>query len=96
MDFQIIRWLARQPLHKATDSSLGTQALHLRAAFQNLQEHGVLHLGKQEFHPYNLGNGDIDLHAHNQLAEHMPPLQDHMHTHLQHLFPVPNPGKPPP
>ena len=29
VDFQIVRRLARQPLHKATDSSLGTQALHL-------------------------------------------------------------------
>ena len=29
VDFQIVRRLALQPLHKATDSSLGTQALHL-------------------------------------------------------------------
>ena len=39
----------------------------------------------------------IDLHAHNQPAEHMPDggdpsLQDHMHTHLQHLPPIPHPG----
>ena len=27
MDFEIVRKLARQPLHKETDSSLGTQAL---------------------------------------------------------------------
>ena len=29
VDFQIVRRLAQQPLHKATDSSVGTQALHL-------------------------------------------------------------------
>ena len=29
VDFQIVHKLARQPLHKATDSRLGTQALHL-------------------------------------------------------------------
>ena len=29
VDFEIVRRLARQPMHKATGSSLGTQALHL-------------------------------------------------------------------
>ena len=100
VDFQIVRRLAQQPLHKATDSSLGTQALHLWTALRRLPKHVVLHLVKQESHRYSLGNGHIDLHAHNQLAEHMPdgndpPLQDHMHTHLQHLLPVPRPGEPP-
>ena len=100
VDFQIVRRLAQQPLHKATDSSLGTQALHLWTALRHLPKHVVLHLVKQECHRYSLGNGHIDLHAHNQLAEHMPdgedpPLQDHMHTHLQHLLPVPGPGEPP-
>ena len=100
VDFQIVRKLARQPLHKATDSSLGTQALHLWAASRRLPKHVVLHLLKQESHQYSLGNGHIDLHAHNQLAEHMPDgedpmLQDHMHTHLQHLPPRPHPGEPP-
>ena len=100
VDFQIGRKLARQPLHKATDSSLGTQALHLWAALRRLPKHVVLHLVKQESHRYSLGNGHIDLQAHNQLAKHMPdgadpPLQDHMHTHLQHLPPIPQPGEPP-
>ena len=36
VDFQIVRKLARQPLHKATDSSLGTQALHLWTALPRL------------------------------------------------------------
>ena len=98
--FQIVRRPARQPLHKATDSSLGTQALHLWTALQHLPGHVVLHLVKQESHRYSLGNGHIDLHAHNQPAEHMPdnedpPLQDHTHTHLQHLPLVPRPGEPP-
>ena len=36
VDFQKIRHLARQPVHKATDCSLGTQALHLWLAVLNL------------------------------------------------------------
>ena len=100
VDFEILRRLARQPLHKATDSSLGTRALHLWTALRRLPKHVVLHLVNQESHRYSLGNRHIDLHAHNQLAEHMPdgedpPLRDHMHTHLQHLPPVPRPGEPP-
>ena len=100
VDFRIVRKLARQPLHKATGFGLGTQALHLPAALRRLPKHVVLHLVKQESHQYSLGNGHRDLHAHNQLAEHMPnaedqPLQDHMHKHLQHLPPIPHPGEPP-
>ena len=100
VDLQIVRKLARQPLHKATDSSLRTEALHLWVALRRLPKHVVLHLVKQESHLYSLGNGQIDLHAHNQLAEHMPdgedlPLQDHMHTHLENLPPIPHPGEPP-
>ena len=68
-------------------------------ALRRLPKHVVLHLVKQESHRYSLGNGHIDLHPHNQLAEHMPdsedpPLQDHMHTHLQHLPPIPHPRDP--
>ena len=101
VDFQIIRRLARQLLHKATDSSLGRQALDLWVALRNLPGHIVLHLIKQESHRYNLGNGHIDLHAHHQLAEHVPttdehPLHVHMHTRVQHLPLIPHPGKPPP
>ena len=97
VDFQIVRRLDRQPLHKATNCSLGTQALHLWVALQNLPGHIVFHLIKQESHRYNLGNRHINLHAHNQLAEHVPtpdepPLHDHMHTQLQHLPRVPQPG----
>ena len=100
VDFKIVRRLARQPLLKATDSSLGTQALHLWTALRHPPKHVVLHPVKQESHRYSLGNGHIDLHAHNQLAEHMldgedPTLRDHMHTHLQHLPPIPRPEEPP-
>ena len=51
VDFQIVRKLARQPLHKANDSSLGTQALHLWVALRHLLKHVVLHLVRQESHP---------------------------------------------
>ena len=100
VDFQIVSKLAWKPLHKGTDSSRNTQALHLWTALRRLPKHVVPHLVKQESHRYSLGNGHIDLHAHNQLAEHMPDgedpqLQDHMHTHLQHLPPIPHPGEPP-
>ena len=69
-------------------------------AFRRLPKHVVLHLVKQESHRYSLVNGHIDLHANNQLAEHMPdgedpPLQDHMHTHLQNLPLILHPGEPP-
>ena len=100
VDLQIVRKLAGQPLNKATESSLGTQALHLWAALRRLPKHVVLHLVKQESDRYSLGNRHVDLHALNQLAEHMPDgedrlLQDHMHTHLTHLSPIPHPGEPP-
>ena len=100
-DFQFVRRLARQPLHKAADSSLGRQAIPLWVALRNLPGHIVLHLIKQESNRYNLGKGHIDLHAHNKVAEHIPtpdepPLHDHMHTHLQHLPPILHPGEPPP
>ena len=99
VDFQIVRRLARQPLHKATDSSLGTKALHLWKALRRLPKHVILHLVKQESHRYSLGNGQIDLHTRNQHAEQMPdsedpPLRDHMHTHLQHLPPFPRQREP--
>ena len=100
VDLVIVCKLARQPLHKATNSSLGTQLLHLSAALRRLLKHVVLHVLIQESHRYRLGNGHIDLHAPDQLAKHTPdgedpPLQDHVHTHLQHLPPLPHPGEPP-
>ena len=100
MDFEIVRRLAQQPRHKATDTSLGTQALPLWTTLRHLPKHVLLHFVEQESHRYITGNGHIDLHAHNQLAEHMPdgedlPLQDHMYTHLQHLPQVPRPGEQP-
>ena len=99
VDLQIVCRLARQPLHKATEAGLITHPLHLWTALRHLPKHVVLHLVKQESHRYSLGNGHIDLHAQNQLAEHMPdgedpPLQDQMNKHLQHLPPVPGPGEP--
>ena len=101
MDSQIVQRLSKQPLHKAADSSLGTQALHLWVALRILPGHFILRLIKQESHRYILGNGHMDLHAHNQLAEHVPtldkpPLHDHMQTHLQHLPPIPHSLEPPP
>ena len=101
VDVQIIRRDARKLLHKATDSSLGPQALHLWVALRNLPGHVVVHLVKQESHRNNWCNGNIDPHAHNHRAEHMrrlnePRLQDRMHTRLQHLPPAQQPGELPP
>ena len=101
VDFQIVRHLAKQLPHKATDSSLGTQALQLWVALRNLPGHFVLPLIKQESHGYNSGNRHIDLHAHNPLAEEVPtpdepPPHDHTQTHLQHPPPILHPGGPPP
>ena len=100
VDFRIVPKLTRQPLHKAADSSLGTQTLHLWVALRRLPKHVILHLVKHESHQYSLGNGHIDLHANNQLAEHLPdgkdpPPRDHMHTHLQRLLRISHPGEPP-
>ena len=55
---------------------------------------------KQELHRPRLGNGHIDLHANILLAERvpdpdLPPLIYNMHTHLQHVRPIPNAGEPP-
>ena len=99
VDLQIIRRLARQRLDKATDSSLGTQAL-VGTCVRILLECVVQHLVKQHFHRYSLGNIHIYLHVHNQIAEHMPntyepPLHDHMQPHLHHLTLIPQPGKTP-
>ena len=99
VDFQIIGRLGKQPLHKVTDSSHGTQALHLWAALGSLSRHIELHLVKEESHCYSLGNRTIDIHDLNQLAAHnadhdKPLLRDHMHTDVQHLLPIPNPGEP--
>ena len=89
-----------KPLHKVTHFNLGTQALYLWAALQNLPGYVVLHLFKQELHRPSLGNGHIDLHANILLAERvpdpdLPPLVYNMHTHLKHVRPIPNAGEPP-
>ena len=41
VDLQIVRKLAPQPLHKATDTSMGTRALHLWAALRRLPKHVI-------------------------------------------------------
>ena len=91
VDFQIVQRRARQPLHKATNSCLGTQALHLWEALRNLPGHIVLHCIKQDPHRYNLGNRHIDLHAHNQIAEHVPtptsPRYTTTWTHTSSTYP---------
>ena len=89
-----------KPLHKATHFDLGTQVLYLLAALKNLPGYVFLRLFTHESHRYSLGNGHIDLHAHNLLAERvpdpdLPPLLYNMHTHFQHVRPIPNAREPP-
>ena len=87
--------IARQPLHKATATSLGTQALLLWKALRSLPPYVQLHIVKQESHRHQYGNGKVDNQAVHQRTTHLPALQipdlGRNHTHLQHIPSVPEP-----
>ena len=57
---------ARQPLHKATETSLGTEILLLWKALCSLPPYVQLHILKQESHRHQYGNGKVD----NQAVQH--------------------------
>ena len=91
--------IARQPLHKATASSLSTQALMLWKALHHLAPNIQLHIVHQESHRHRLRNGRVNLQSVHHLLTHVPALQipdlEHNLTHLQHLLPKPVPYQTP-
>ena len=99
VDTPLLLRIARQPLHKATATSLGTQALLLWKALRSLPPYVQLHIVKQESHRHQYGNGKVDNQAVHQRTTHLPALQipdlGRNHTHLQHVPPVPEPHQTP-
>ena len=85
--------IARQSLHKATATSLGTQAVMLWKALCSLPPYVLLHIVKQESHRHQYGNGKVNIQAEHQRATHVLTLQvpdlGCYHTHLQHIPPEP-------
>ena len=99
VDTHLLLRIARQPLHKATATSLGTQALLLWKSLRSLPPYVQLHIVKQESHRHQYGNGKVDNQAVHQRTTHLPALQipdlGRNHTHLQHVPPVPEPHQTP-
>ena len=100
VDTHLLLCIARQPLHKATATSLGTQALLLWEALRSLPPCNVqLHIVKQEPHRHQYGNGKGDNQAVHQRTTHLPTLEvpdlGRNHTHLQHILPKPEPHQTP-
>ena len=89
VDTHLLTRIARQPLHKATATSLGNQALLLSTVLRSLPPYVQLHIVKQESHRHQHGNGKVDIHAVHQRTTHLPTLKvpdlDQNHTHLQHI-----------
>ena len=99
VDTHLLLRKARQTLHKATATSLGTQALLLWKALRSLPPYVQLHIVKQESHRHQYGNGKVDNQAVHQRTTHLPALQildlGRNHTHLQHIPPLPEPHQTP-
>ena len=99
VDTHLLLRIARQPLHKAIATSLGTQALLLWKALGSLPPYVQLHIVKQESHRHQYGNGKVDNQAVHQRKTHLPTLQipdlGPNHTHLQHIPPIPAPHQTP-
>ena len=60
VDTHLVLRIARQPLHKATATSLGTQALLLWKALRSLPPYVQLHIVKQESHRHQYENRKVD------------------------------------
>ena len=86
VDTHLLFRIARQPLHKATTTSLGSQALLLWKALRSLLPYVQLHVVKKESHRHQYRNGKVDIQAVHQRTTHLPTLQvpdlDRNHTHL--------------
>ena len=63
VDTHLLLRIARQPLHKAIATSLGTQALMLWKALRSLPPYVQLHIVKQESHRHQYGNGKDNIQA---------------------------------
>ena len=91
--------IARQPLHQATATSLGTQALMLWKALCSLPPYVQVHIVKQESYRHQYGNRRVNIQEVHTCITHLPTLQvpdlDCNHTHLQHLPPKPEPHQSP-
>ena len=99
VDTHLLLRIAGQPLHKATATSLGTQALLLWKALRSLPPYVQIYIVKQESHRHQYGNGKVDNQAVHQRTTHLPALQipdlGRNHTPLQHVPPVPEPHQTP-
>ena len=97
VDTHLLLRIARQPLHKANATILGTQALLLWKALRSLPPYVQLHIVKQEIYRHQDGNGKVDIQAVHQPTTHLPTLQvpdlGRNHTHLQHIPPKPEPHR---
>ena len=74
-DTHLLLRIARKPLHKATATNLGTQALLLWKVLRSLPPYVQLHIVKQESHRHQYGNGKGDIQAVHQRTTHLPTLQ---------------------
>ena len=99
VDTHLLLRIARHPLHKATATSLGTQALLPWKALHGLPPYVQLHIVKQQSNWHQYGNGKADIQAVHQRTTHLPILQvqnlGRNHTHLQHIPPEPEPHRTP-
>ena len=77
VDTHLLLRIARQPLHKATATSLGTQALLLWKALHSLPPYVQFHIVKQESHRHQYGNGKVDNQAVHQRTTHLPTPKPH-------------------
>ena len=99
LETHLLLRIAGQPLHKATATSLGNQAMLLWRALRSLPPYIQLHIMKQESNRHQYGNGKVHMQAVQQRTTNLPTLQvpdlDHNHTHLQHIPPAPEPHRTP-
>ena len=91
VDTHLLLRIARHTLHKATATSLGTQALLLWKALRSLPPYVQLHIVKQESHRHQYRNGKVDNQAVHQCTTHLPTLQipdlGRNQKHLKHIPP---------
>ena len=89
--------ITRQPLYKATATSLGAQALLIWKALCSLPAYVQLHIAKQESHRHQYRNNEANNQAVYQRTAHLPTIQvpdlGRKHTHLQHITPKPEPHR---